>query len=123
MHIRMTGLGTSLGSLVAAGAVAAAGLLPAGSSEPLATPGTALVVDASVARDGRELVDPRLTALDAELRVPRTASEALTNVRYLAAKGYRVVVAGPLAAAAAADAGVPAQDAPGLAAALAAVGR
>ncbi len=67
---------------------------------------TALVIDASRARDGRELVDPRLRDLDAEVRLPRTSEEARTNVRYFDSLGYRVVVAGPAAGAAATAAGV-----------------
>jgi hypothetical protein len=54
---------------------------------------TALVIDASRARDGRELVDPRLRELDAEVRLPRTSDEARTNVRYFDSLGYHVVTA------------------------------
>jgi hypothetical protein len=43
-------------------------------------------------------------------------------VRYFAAQGYRVVVAGPLAGEAARDAGVPAERTTGVAGALAAAG-
>ena len=89
---------------------------PAGPSAP-----TALVIDAPVARDGRDLVDARLRAADSEVRLPRTAAEAATNVRYFAAQGYRVVVAGRLAATAADAAGVDAARAPDLTSALAAV--
>ena len=120
MRIRMTGIGTTIASLLAAGAVAAGGLLAPGSDTSPATGRTALVVDASVARDGRDLVDPRLRDLDAELRLPRTRAEALTNVRYFAAQGYRVVVAGRLAGEAATSAGVTAERAAGVAAAVAA---
>src|SRR4051794_21443378 len=98
MLIRMTGLGTTLAggiaSTLVAVAVAAAGIggalaggsstdpaaggEPAGGSSVAAKradgPRTALVIDASRARDGRELVAPRLRALDAELRLPRTAA-------------------------------------------------
>ena len=81
---------------------------------------TALVIDASRARDGRELVDPRLRELDAEVRLPRTADEARTNVRYFDALGYHVVVAGPEANAAATAVGVDAVRAAGLPQALAA---
>jgi hypothetical protein len=75
---------------------------------------TALVIDASRARDGRDLVDPRLRDLEAEVRLPRTQDEARTNVRYFDALGYRVVVAGPEASAAAQAVGVDAVRAAGL---------
>jgi hypothetical protein len=106
----MTGMATTIASLLAAGAVATGGLLAPGSGSEAA--GTALVIDAAAARDGRELVDPRLVEGGVELRLPRTAEEALTNVRYFAAQGYRVVVAGPLATGAAHQAGVHAERAP-----------
>ena len=81
--------------------MAAGGLLGAGGgSDERAR--TALVVDAALARDGRELVDTRLRDSADELRVPRNAAEARTDVRYLTAGGYRLVVAGPLTSAAAA---------------------
>jgi hypothetical protein len=121
MRIRMTGIGTTIASLLAAGAVAAGGLLEPGSDPSPATGRTALVVDASAARDGRDLVDPRLRDVDADLRLPRTRAEALTNVRYFAAQGYRVVVAGLMASEAATSAGVTAERAAGVAAAVAAV--
>jgi hypothetical protein len=82
--------------------VAAGGLLGAGGGGEEAR--TALVVDAALARDGRELVDPRLRHAADELRVPRSAAEARTDVRYLSAGGYRLVVAGPHATAAASSA-------------------
>jgi hypothetical protein len=124
MFIRMTGIGTQIGTLLAAGAVALAGMLGADSERPgLATAPTALVVDASIARDGRELVDPRLKTAGAELRLPRTAAEARTNIRYFAALGYRLVVAGRHADAAAYRAGIAAVRAPHLADALAALER
>ena len=87
------------------------------------TPRTALVIDAGAAGDGPDLVDPRLRAVDAEVRLPRTAAEARTNVRYLAELGRRVVVVGPQATAAADSAGVAAVKAPDLEGALAAAGR
>jgi hypothetical protein len=108
----MTHLGTKIASLTAVGALIAGTALA--DSGGVATPHTALVVDAAVARDGRELVDPRLRELDAELRLPRNAREAATNVRYFDALGYRVVVAGPQAGAAAVATGVPAVRAAGL---------
>jgi hypothetical protein len=47
----------------------------------------------------------RRAGVDATVRLPRTAAEALTDVRYFAAQGYdTVVVAGPLARAAVARA-------------------
>jgi hypothetical protein len=116
----MTVLGNQIGALLAAGAVTVGGLLGAGSDRP--APRTALVIDAPLARDGRALLDARLRHLDAAVRVPRTAAEALTDVRYLAASGYdRVVVAGPRAQAAAVQAGAPARRASALDQALAAV--
>ncbi|MGH2803243.1 MAG: hypothetical protein ACRDL4_09395 [Thermoleophilaceae bacterium] len=88
-----------------------------------ATPRTALVVDAAASRDGRDLVDPRLRSVDAEIRLPATPAQARTNLRYFDAQGYRVVVAGPRASAAAAATGVAAVRAPDLAGALAAIER
>jgi hypothetical protein len=100
MLIRMTHIATGFASLVAAaGALAAATLAP-GAGHP--APRTAIVIDAPAARDGRALVDDRLRALDADVRLPRDAAEARTDVRYFAAQGYdRIVVAGPRATAAA----------------------
>jgi hypothetical protein len=117
----MTGLGTQIGALLAAGAVAVGGLLGAGSDR--SAPRAALVVDAAGARDGRALVDARLRAVDADVRLPRTADEASTDVRYFAAQGRKLIVVGPDASAAAKHAGVSAATAPDLAAALAAVAR
>jgi hypothetical protein len=109
----MTGLGTSIASALAAGLVAAGGLVGAGLGSASGTgsaaglgsaatsPRTALVVDAALGRDGRELVAPRLRDLHAELRLPRTTAEAETDLRYFAAQGYRLVVAGPDSKAAA----------------------
>jgi hypothetical protein len=48
--------------------------------------------------------------VDAEVRLPRTPAEARTNVRYFDELGYRVVVAGPRAEAAAAAIGVPGHE-------------
>src|ERR671914_132580 len=102
MLIRMTEMGTTFTALLAALAVAAAGLLGSGSGDGASPgPGTALVIQAAAARDGRDLVDDRLNEVEAEVRLPRTAEEARTNVRYLAAQGYDIVVAGPKAAQAA----------------------
>jgi hypothetical protein len=118
----MTGLGTQIGALLAAGALAVGGLLGAGSDRP--APRAALVVDASLARDGRALVDPRLRSTAADVRLPRTHAEALTDVRYFAARGYdRVIVAGPRSTGAAAQAGAGAHRAADLESALAAVRR
>ena len=69
MLIRMTGIGTAIVSVFTAGLVAAGSLLGSGSSTHDTR--TALVIDAALARDGRDLVAPRLRALDAELRLPR----------------------------------------------------
>jgi hypothetical protein len=115
MLIRMTDIGTQLTTLIAVVGVATGGLLGADSREEPA-PRTALVIDASAARDGRQLVDPRLKDVNADVRLPRTSTEARTNVRYFDALGYRVVVAGPEATAAADAAGIDsvrAQDLPG----------
>jgi hypothetical protein len=81
---------------------------------------TALVIDAALARDGRELVDPRLEGLDAEVRLPRSADEARANVRYFDALGYRIFVAGAQSTAAAERTGVDATAVDGLDGALAA---
>lgn len=121
----MTGLATSLGTALAATALALAGSLGAAneaSSLGANAPGarTALVIDASQGRDGRELVDRRLRDLDAEVRLPRSSEEARTNVRYFDALGYRVVVVGPQAGAAALATGVDALRAADLPEALAA---
>jgi hypothetical protein len=84
------------------------------------SPPTALAIDAAAGRQGRELVDPRLDDVDAEVRLPRTPAEARTNVLYFEAQGYRVVVAGPRAASAADAVGVSAVRTGDLGAALAA---
>jgi hypothetical protein len=99
MHIRMTTMATALTALVAA-AAALSGAAGIGSPEPGAER-TALVMDAADARHGRELVDPRLRDLDAEVRLPRTPQEARTNVLYFEKLGYRVVVTGRDSSAAA----------------------
>src|SRR5918994_6996266 len=83
MHIRMTGVTTSVGTALAAGALALGGSLGVGHDGDPHTVNaerdssrTAVVIDASRARDGRELVDPRLRDLDADVRLPRTPDEA-----------------------------------------------
>jgi hypothetical protein len=120
----MTGLATSIGTALVAGALALGGSLgdDGTSSGSGVRDGarTALVIDASQGRDGRELVDPRLRDLDADVRLPRSSEEARTNVRYFDALGYRVVVAGPQASAAAKATGVEAVRAADLPQALAA---
>jgi hypothetical protein len=118
----MMDLGTHITAVIAAVAVAAAGLVGASSGDG-SHPRTALVIDAAAARDGRDLVDPRLRSADADVRLPRTAAEARTNVRYLAELGRRVVVAGPKATAAVESTGVDAVRAGDLGDALAAAGR
>jgi hypothetical protein len=124
MLIRMTMLGTPIIALLAAAAATAGGLAGAESGDPAGSASrTALVIDAAEARDGRDLVDPRLEDIDAEVRLPRTRAEAQTNLRYFADQGYRLVVAGPDAGAAADVGGVAATSVPGLKAALAAAGR
>ena len=122
MLIRMTLIGTHIAAVLAAGAVATGAVFGA---EALAdgdegTASTALVIDASLARDGRELVDPRLEDVDAEVRLPRDADEARTNVRYFDELDYRVYVAGAQATAAANETGVDATAVDGLDGALAA---
>ena len=101
MLIRMTSLATGIASLAAAvGALAVGAAFVPGADHP--APRTAIVIDAPAARDGRALVDPRLRAVDAVVRLPRDAAEARTDVRYFAAQGYdRIVVAGPRSTAAA----------------------
>jgi hypothetical protein len=122
MQIRMMDLGTQITAAIAAVAVAVAGVVGASSGDGSPTR-TALVIDAAAARDGRDLVDPRLQSADADVRLPRTAAEARTNVLYLAELGRRVVVAGPTATAAADSTGVDAVRAADLGDALAATGR
>lgn len=110
----MTFIGTNIAAVLAAGAVATGSLFGADSDEQSRP--TALVIDASLASHGRQLVDPRLKDVEADIRLPRTSTEARTNVRYFDALGYRVVVAGFKANAAADATGVEAahaQDLPG----------
>ena len=97
----MTSIATGLASLAAAvGALAVGAAFAPGADHH--APRTAIVIDAPAARDGRALVDPRLRAVDADVRLPRNAAEARTDVRYFAAQGYdRIVVAGPRSTAAA----------------------
>jgi hypothetical protein len=103
MFIRMTGIASAVASLAAAGALAVGAALAPGADH--SAPRTALVIDAPAARDGRALVDPRLRSIDADVRLPRTDTEARTDVRYFAAQGYdRVIVAGPRSTAAGSDA-------------------
>jgi hypothetical protein len=139
MQIRMTGFGAQISALLAAGVAAAGGLVGVASNADmgdgrLAAWGhgrvaawddgrpIALIVDAAQARDGRDLVDPRLEDVDAEVRLPRTDAEARTDVRYFDAQGYHVVVAGPLAEAAVDSTGVPARQVQDLDAGLSAIG-
>ena len=121
----MTLIGTHIAAVLAAGAVAtgAAFGADAGSTGDEGVASTALVVDASLARDGRELVDSRLEHVDAEIRLPRDADEARTNVRYFDELDYRVYVAGARATAAAKETGVDATAVDGLDGALAATRR
>jgi hypothetical protein len=118
----MTEMGTSIAALIAALAVAAAGLLGSASGSGVSAD-TALVIQAATARDGRDLVDDRLDEVDAEVRLPRTAEEARTNLRYLSAQGHDIVVAGPQVVAAARATGVPVERSAGLSEAVAALGR
>jgi hypothetical protein len=124
MLIRMTGFGTNILALVVAGVAAAGGgaaTLGDGSDGAGSAARTALVVDAAQARDGRDLVDDRLESVDAEVRLPRTEAEALVNVRYFDAQGYRLVVAGTEATAGADAAGIAAERVSDLDAGLAAL--
>jgi hypothetical protein len=119
----MMDLGMQLSAVLAAAVVAVAGVAGVTASGPGSLPETAIVIDASEARDGTDLIDRRLQDADAEIRVPRTAEEARTNVRYLAELGMRVVVVGRHATAAADTAGMAVVQAPDLASALTAAGR
>jgi hypothetical protein len=125
---RTTGLlvtgAVAVGALIAAGAVWAGDIFGngAGLSAGLA-PRTALVIDADAGRGGRELVDSRLEDVEAEVRLPRTDAEARRNLRYLDAQGYRLVVAGQRAGAAAAATGIAAIRAANLGEAVGAVER
>jgi hypothetical protein len=114
----MTGIGSTIAAFLAGGAVALGGALAGGSGDPASQ--TALVVDAASGRDGRQLLDERLRGTHAVVRLPRSSAEALTDVRYLAEQGYRVVVTGPQASDAARAAGVDAVSAPTLESAVAA---
>jgi hypothetical protein len=119
----MTSNGTHIMAVLAAGAVAMGAVFGA---EALAggqegTAPTALVIDASLARDGRDLVDQRLEGVDADVRLPRNADEARTNVRYFDKLDYRVYVAGARSTAAARHTGVDARPVDGLDGALAAL--
>lgn len=121
-------MATASAALLAVGALALGGAVATGSPGADfgggAAPRTALVIDASLARDGRELVDPRLKDTGAEVRLPRTPTEARTNVRYFTELGYRVVAAGPDATTAAAEvSGASTEIAAGLPAALSAARR
>jgi len=117
----MTPIATHIAAIIAAATVAAGAVFGAqASTGKEAGRPTAVVIDASLARDGRALVDPRLTDVDAEVRLPRNPDEARTNVRYFDALGYRVYVAGAQATAAARDTGVDATAVNGLPGALAA---
>lgn len=119
----MTASGALVAAIVAAAAVTG-GLLgddSPGQSDSRSRP--ALVIDAVLARDGRDLVDPRLRQADAEIRLPRTPAEALTDVRYFAAQDRHLVVAGPRSRAATKAAALPAVRASSIAEALALAAR
>jgi hypothetical protein len=121
MLIRMTFIGTHIAAVLAAGAVATGAVFgaEAGAGGDGGAP-AALVIDASLARDGRELVDQRLQDVDADVRLPRNAEEARINVRYFDELDYRVYVAGAQATEAANDTGVDATAVDGVAGAVAA---
>jgi hypothetical protein len=112
----MTLLGTHIAAVLAAGVVATGAAF--GAETGTAGTRTALVIDASLAGHGRDLVDSRLENVDAEVRLPRDATEARTNVRYFDDLEYRVYVAGAQATKAAADTGVDATPVDGLDGAL-----
>ena len=118
----MTWLSTQIAVVLVAAAVATGAAFGADGDGGGARTPTALVIDASLARDGRELVDPRLADVDAAVRLPRSAEEARVDVRYFDALGYRVYVAGSTAAAAAERTRVPATEVDGVAGALRAGG-
>ena len=109
----MTTLATTLAALAATTAAAFGGAAGTDSADPSPTR-TALVVDAAEARDGRELVNPRLRDIDADVRLPRTDREARTNVLYFESLGHRIVVVGPDSRAAAEATRVSAVPAAGL---------
>ena len=104
-------------ALLAAAAAGIVGLavlwavaLPVASRPVPGTPRVALVVDAGGRPDlalararAAASVTERAGAADVTVRVPRSASEAAADVRYLAARGdaTQVVVVGPVASAAA----------------------
>ena len=114
----MTFLGTHIAAVIAAGAVATGVAFGAEAADGDGGGRTALVIDASLANDGRDLVDSRLKDVDAEIRLPRDAEEARTNVRYFDELDYNVYVAGSQVTAAAERTGVDATAVNGLASAL-----
>ena len=87
--IRMTASISAIATVLAAGAVALGGAFDGGSGGSTESRPQALVIDAALARDGRDLLDPRLRDAGVELRVPRDAEEARMNVRYFAESGAR----------------------------------
>jgi len=118
----MTWIGPHIAAVLAAGAFATGAVFgaEAGADGDGATAPTALVIDASLARDGRELVDPRIENVDAAVRLPRDAEEARINIRYFDELDYRVYVAGEQATEAAKATGVDSTAVDGLDAALSA---
>ena len=110
-------IGTRVAGVLVAAAVSAGSVFTAQADDQTAP--TAFVIDASLARDGRDLVDSRLERVDAEVRLPRDAEEARTNVRYFDELGYTVVVAGDDATGAAEESGEPAAYTSSLAEAVA----
>jgi len=116
----MTSVGTHIAAVLAAGAVATGVAFGADAGADGAGRPTALVVDASLASQGRDLVDRRLEHVGAAVRLPRNPTEARTNVRYFDELGFRVYVAGAQATGAAEATGVDATPVDGLEGALAA---
>lgn len=119
----MTASVSAIATVLAAGAVALGGAFDGGSGGSTESRPQALVIDAALARDGRDLLDPRLRDAGVELRVPRDAEEARMNVRYFAESGVSLVVAGPDAVAAAGAAHASASHVDDTASALATLGR
>ena len=104
MLIRMTEIAAGFAAFAAASALAACAATRRAVHHPRAAPRPRRRRPA--ARDGRELVDPRLRDVGPTCAA-HAAAEARADVRYFAAQGYDViVVAGPQSTAAAHGAGV-----------------
>ena len=119
----MTASISAIATVLAAGVVALGGAFDGDSGGSPESGPRALVIDAALARDGRDLLDPRLRDAGVELRVPRDAEEARLNVHYFAELDADLVVAGPDASAAAEAAHVSARQTDDAGSALAALVR